>query len=76
MSPFDPSTEWTVVAPGVIELPTTGITIQLMSDWSIGHRYQVMWNHREISRTATLDFAKLEAQKWLTDLQELGFYRG
>jgi hypothetical protein len=72
MTPFDPSTEWTVVSPGVIELPTTGITIQLMPNWSTGHRYQVMWNHREISRTATLDFAKLEAQQWLRELLAMG----
>ncbi len=72
MTPFDPSTEWTVVSPGVITLPTTGITIQLMPDWSTGHRYRVMWNHREVSRTATLDFAKLEAQKWLRELLDMG----
>ena len=72
MTPFDPSTEWTVVSPGVIELPTTGITIQLMPNWSTGHGYQVMWNHREISRTATLDFAKLEAQQWLRELLAMG----
>ena len=61
-----------MVAPGVITLPTTGVTIQLMSDWSTGHRYRVVWNHREISRTATLDFAKLEAQKWLRELLDMG----
>jgi hypothetical protein len=72
MTPFDPSTEWTVVSPGVITLPTTGITIQLMPDWSTGHRYRVMWNHREVSRSATLDFAKLEAQKWLRELLDMG----
>ncbi len=72
MTPFDPSTEWTVLSPGVIELPTTGVTIHLMPDWSTGHRYRVMWNHREVSRTATLDFAKLEAQKWLRELLDMG----
>lgn len=72
MNSFEPSIEWAVVAPGVITLPTTGVTIQLMPDWSTGHRYQVMWNHREISRTATLDFAKLEAQKWLRELLDMG----
>ncbi len=72
MTPFDPSLEWTVLSPGVIELPTTGITIQLMPDWSTGHRYRVVWNHREVSRTATLDFAKLEAQKWLRELLDMG----
>ncbi len=72
MPPFDPSTEGTVVSPGVITLPTTGITIQLMPDWSTGHRYRVMWNHREVSRSATLDFANLEAQKWLRELLDMG----
>lgn len=72
MNSFEPSIEWAVVAPGVITLPTTGVTIQLMPDWSTGHRYRVVWNHREISRTATLDFAKLEAQKWLRELLDMG----
>lgn len=72
MTSFDPNIAWTVITPGVIELPTTGITIELMADWSTGHRYKVMWNYREVSRSATLDFAKLEAQKWLRELLTMG----
>lgn len=72
MNSFDLSNEWTVVSPGIITLPNTGITIHLMSDWSTHHRYQVMWKYREVSRTTTLAIAKLDAQKWLFDLLAMG----
>lgn len=70
------NTLWYVERAGVIRMGDTNIEIRLMNDWSQPHRYEVRWNERVVDHCCTLDFAKMQAEKWFRDLEEMGFYRG
>jgi len=72
MNSFNPQTEWKVVRPGEITLPTTELTIRLRADWEDGHRYQILWKGKEVGESMTLNFAKTIAHDWVRDLLTMG----
>lgn len=70
------NTLWYADTPGVMRLGDTNISVHLLDvNWSQAHRFEVRWNQRVVDKSETLAFAKMQAEKWLKDLKELGFYR-
>jgi hypothetical protein len=65
--------EWMVVEPGVIRLPTTSLEIHMDPDLSKLHRFSVVWQSQVVTKSATLDMAKLEAKRWFADMLSMGF---
>ena len=73
---MQPNTAWEVVRPGVIRLPTTNVEIHLLDDAAREDLYEVRWRDRVITKTATLGYAKLCAQDWVSDLLAMGMEPG
>ena len=72
MTFFEPPTQWHVVSPGEIWLPTTELTIRLRDNWENAHRYQILWQGKTVGESMTLDYAKLVARDWLRELLSMG----
>lgn len=67
---MNPDTEWEVVAPGVLALPTTAYRIR--HDMALG-LFMVFWQERKVDQAATLDYAKMVAAQHMRDMMAMGY---
>lgn len=70
MTPFTPDTEWQILSPGVLSLPTTGVTIRYDEKYD---SYHVVNKHGvAIGACGTLRAAKEFACNRIQGMLEMG----
>ena len=72
LRPEGPSTNWVLIEPGLMSLPTTGYSIRYHSDTPYGPMFMAEWSGRSLGGAFMLENAKSRVGSHMSDLLQVG----